>query len=302
MSEYNYRRYHFDSVSDAMERMCEKSPWESMGKDNDRSSRSGSEEFTGTKSWEESIDLFENGWQKGLEQMSDAVAVTATAVSGQSQAILMDVAGAYPVPPLAAAGDPFSMVSFNPWERTFSPIVKIQYEIGANWQYKAEQFTSYGAAMMTIINQLELANFRVELVLNWTSSAGSKTRTFSITLKKTHEEFDLDLMGYTMTHPSFFRRQMFALMESYKETESEFKWGYGYPDTIRKSHVPEDVIYLQGPQQFSRIGPELQDGASCLKALLPIVQERLLDKNAKMPPLTEWCDVHGLGQDDGTEQ
>ena len=78
-----------------------------------RDSREGEFSFTGTRSFDQACEFARHGWQDGLSRMQcalDAVKASNTA-SGPAPGFLLDVAGAYPIAALAAAGDAFCMMA-----------------------------------------------------------------------------------------------------------------------------------------------------------------------------------------------
>lgn len=258
-------------------------------------SRDGSEDFTGSKSWPETMGLANDGWPAGRELLADAVAVAMSAAQSNQPSVTYDVAGAYPIAPIAAAQDPDCMVSMDPWTMRQMPIVKVEYNAGNHCGYRTAEMSNFGAALLTILNCIELAGSRVEVVANFTagSHAGS-TRSFAIRLKEAEQQFDLDAMAFAVCHPSFLRRGMFALMEQQPEMEQRYRGGYGYPQTPPRDSIPDDVIFIQGLQQYSAGSKELNTPENALKAYLPVIQKALLDRHAEWPPLQDWCDISSI--------
>ena len=290
-SRKKFIRHEYRDIEHAIEVGKRESVWVCS----DDQSRSGSFGFTGTDSWEQTVGLATDGWPEGRELLADAVAIAMSAAQSNQPSVTYDVAGSYPIAAIAAAQDPDCMMNIDPWTMRQMPIVKVEYNAGNHCGYETSEMSNFGAALLTILNCIELAGSRVEVVANFTAGAsGNVKRTFAVRLKEAEQQFDLDAMAFCVCHPSFLRRVLFALYEQQAEMETKYSGGYGYPQEAPRDSIPSDVIYIQGLQQYSAGSKELATPENALKAFLPVIQKALLDRHAEWPPLTDWCDISGI--------
>lgn len=181
---------------------------------------------------EEAFDKARNGWAEGRANMVEAMAKARPAVS-LPPAFTMDVAGAYPDPAAAAAGAPDCMVSFDPVEARHKPIVRIAVNVWASSAYEPHEFTNYGAAVLSYVDAIEGAGFRIELTMLChckMDSGRNNGHTYSgrVILKRAEEPVDIDRLTYCLTHPSMLRRLWFTHMQVAPEAAG-FMPGCGYP-------------------------------------------------------------------------
>lgn len=158
MKRYNYK---FESLGDFLAKAdVPKAPANSVN--SCAWDKHSSEWYGATR--EEAVDMARNGWAEGRSHMVEAMAQARPSIA-LAPAFTMDVGGAYPIAAMAAAGDPCSMVSPDPVENAFKPIIRIAVNVWASCMYKAEEFTAYGAAVMSCIDAVECGGFRVELTM-----------------------------------------------------------------------------------------------------------------------------------------
>ena len=154
------------------------------------------------------------GWPEGRANMVEAMAKARPSVA-LPPAFTMDVAGAYPDPAAAAAGVPDCMVSFDPVEARHKPVIRIAVNVWASAAYEPEEFTNYGAAVLSYIDALEGSGFRVELsmICHCKMSRTSNTYSGRVVIKRAEDPLDIDKAAFCITHPSMLRRLWFAHMQ-----------------------------------------------------------------------------------------
>lgn len=252
-----------------------------------RQSKGGSRDFTKTATFAEAAGLARHGWPDGRGRMVRGVeAVAASPAFERAAAILMDVAGAYPVAALAAAGDPACMVSLAPVSERARPIVRIAVSGSVSYNYSADEIFHYGAALLGVIDALETAEFRVELSVIFPAKArnGDKSAV-SVRIKDAPDALDLDRAAFCLAHASTLRRLVFGVIEANLSSEI---WGYGYGTPRNPEHGvdgDDGVVFLPGPQQFGAGSPQLRTPEAAFAALAPSVLELLRDRHADFPPL-----------------
>lgn len=250
--------------------------------------------FQGTVSWDEAREFMRHGWPETRKKLARISAVFAAQNVFQTQpAFQMDVAGAFPIPPLAAAGDPLNMVAPYPVETGNTPIVRLVVHAGFIAEYQAESVANYGAALLSYIDAMEQAGVRFELeaLLN-SRRAGSPSgcSTIRVKVKEADEPVEIDRLGYVFCNASFFRRHGFRVKEQW--CKYNHGSGYGSSCTPPRQNIEEDQTYLGGVMMFPAHAPELKSPAAILKAIDDYVRTALADNGRTIPML--WSDPDSI--------
>lgn len=245
----------------------------------------GEDEFSGTRNFGQAMDLAVKGWPEGRKKIMTAIA-SAQASPTFTPALTMDVAGAYPIAALAAAGDPCSMVDLAPIEDRVRPIVRLVIQRGASAAYEVDEFTNYGAAVLSYVEGLEAAGFRCEITVAFCSDFHeSGDSVITVVVKRAEETMEFDRMAFVMTHPSFFRRICFAVMES---TEVLSGWlirhSYGYSRNPKASEFDHDQVLVPGVNMVNPGAKELKSVKACLAHVGPMIEAQLKQAGIDPPP------------------
>ncbi len=220
-------RYQADSWDDFLNDLRNKPINKAFhGKDE---SRTGSESFTGSRSFEHSMELAEQGCSKTREAIHEA---SFRVVTDSLPEWEFSPVGAFPCIPAYAAGVPENMFTQSEWGTPIpKPIVRIVVNIGANCNVTTQEIINRGAAVLALIDRVQAAGQRVELVAEWSTTRERNWYIFSVTVKRPEEPADLDRISYAMAHPSMLRRSGFRAMEF---TAPHYVGGYGssrdYPE------------------------------------------------------------------------
>lgn len=216
-----------------------------------RCSVNGTYMFTGCD-FKESRDMLQNGWPEGadkVKKVSDAFFESMSSVVEQ-QFLNYDVEGAILDVARFVEGEPECWQVWNTRlvEGESTKYVTILFNCSVSWQLNRSVIEARGAAVAALIELLEYSGRRVEL---WISEAGygsCKLQIFA-NVKRFDQHLDFGRIAYTLTHPGFFRRSVFAVMETAPEDICRkvgiFPGGnYGIP---AQAEVPEDIkpnIYI----------------------------------------------------------
>lgn len=242
-------------------------------------------QWSGTSTFSEAVDLAVNGWADGCKRLMTAMAAAQSAPSFTT-ALMMDVAGAYPIAALAAAGDPCSMVDLQPIEDRVRPIVRLVVQRGGSSAYDPEEFINYGAAVLSYIEGLEAANFRVEIEVAFAAKIPPIDHYLSVIVKRAEEPMELDRLAYVLTHPAFFRRIAFAVKESTPGVaENLMAQAYGFSRSPRPEEVDQNQIIIPGVNMVGPGAKELKTPAAALKHLAPMIEAQLKNAGMAPPPL-----------------
>jgi hypothetical protein len=276
-----YYRNHFESLGDFLK--ASRLPSLSEAKSSKREGR-GEEEFSGTRTFDQALNLAEKGWPEGRAKLMTAMA-SAQSSPTFTPAITMDVAGAYPIAALAAAGDPCSMVDLAPVEDRVRPIVRLLIQRAGSSAYDVNEFTSYGAAVMSYVEGLEGAGFRCEITLCFASDLKSDgDQCTTVLVKRAEEPIELDRMAFVMVHPAMFRRICFAVFETIPGLSQVLeKNGYGYSRNPRSEEAERGQCIIPGINSIKPGSKDLKTPAACLKHIGPVIEEQLRQAGIEPP-------------------
>jgi hypothetical protein len=219
-------------------------PWEPISSDSNRSSA----DFTGTPSYTAALDLARYGWPEGRERMAGVLSATAPALSRQYRTRL-DVAGAYLVAALAAAGAPDCMVDRG---EDFSPRPVVRLVVGVNFLSNVDKgrIINRGVAICRVIDALENSGTRVELIAGWHATAsgdapiGHQRFVAAVTVKDAEQPLDIDRIAFAFAHPSMNRRIGFRLREITKPAQG-WRQGHGRTAPLLADDFPNAIIVQQ---------------------------------------------------------
>ena len=217
----------------------------------------GTEDFTGSASFEEAQQLAISGWSEGRDAMGANVEFAkAKQATFKRPDWEYSRAGQRVCIPSYVAGAPMHMMLLDDEDATPLPIVRIFCDIGATYNTSAEAMTRKGAAVVALIDQIERSGQRVELIATQiTDTHGQyEEQHIHITVKESFEPLDLDRVSFAVAHPSMLRRVCFRIMEF---TFENVVGGYG--GVIRMKDIPEDAMYL--PPMLGDTGYEDMDAA-----------------------------------------
>lgn len=205
----------------------------------DQSSIGVSEDFAGSRSWEHSLELAEQGCPATREAVDSAS--FKVAVDRLPEFDFAPV-GVFPCIPAYAAGAPEDMFTPSEWGQEIpKPVVQIYVNITASGCVDKEYLINRGAAIVQLIDRVQLAGQRVELVGCFHAKHGDNTFDFSVVIKRPEEIVDLDRIAYAVAHPSMLRRSMFRIMECVADYRVG---GYGTPTDL-KENIPPSAVYIK---------------------------------------------------------
>ena len=208
MTNYNYKADSWDDFIIDLKHKPAMKQW--LG---EQASESGSETFTGSKSFKHSMELAENGCPVTREAIYKA---SFKVLSESLPEFDLSPVGVFPCIPAYSAGVPEDM--FTPSEfgnPVPKPIVRIVVNITASCHVDTDDIINRGAAILALIDRVQASGQRVELVAEFHSNSrqNSDTYAFSVTVKRPEEHIDLDRIAYAIAHPSMLRRSFFRVME-----------------------------------------------------------------------------------------
>ena len=190
---------------------------------------SGSEEFTGTDSYEQAVEMFKNGWQSKAEELTKRLKVIQNQViDAQVQKVLFDVVGFQASVPRYLQGIPTNMVN-----KKLVPIkqkiVTINKDISYNCGVTTEQIVEASIQTLQLVKKIEAQGIRVNLNLIWGVKASGSNEIVKIRLKSANERVNISKLAFPLVHPSMLRRLCFRYLEVAPTITHGYLYGYGSP-------------------------------------------------------------------------
>ena len=190
---------------------------------------SGSEEFTGTDSYEQAVEMFKNGWQSKAEELTKKLKVIQNQViDAQVQKVLFDVVGFQASVPRYLQGIPTNMVN-----KKLVPIkqkiVTINKDISYNCGVTTEQIVEASIQTLQLVKKIEAQGIRVNLNLIWGVKASGSNEVVKIRLKSANERVNISKLAFPLVHPSMLRRLCFRYLEVAPTITHGYLYGYGSP-------------------------------------------------------------------------
>ena len=190
---------------------------------------SGSEEFTGTHSYEQAVEMFKNGWQSKAEELTKKLKVIQNQViDAQVQKVLFDVVGFQASVPRYLQGIPTNMVN-----KKLVPIkqkiVTINKDISYNCGVTTEQIVEASIQTLQLVKKIEAQGIRVNLNLIWGVKASGSNEIVKVRLKSANERVNISKLAFPLVHPSMLRRLCFRYLEVAPTITHGYLYGYGSP-------------------------------------------------------------------------
>ena len=216
------------------------------------SSVNSSERFSGTKSFDEAIELFKNGWSEMSEKLSNRLKAEGRFEPTMTYRNVQSVQGYHPIIPLYLMGIPNNMVT-----RKMVPmkqkVVTLNKSLNYSSKVTTEQIVDESIKAFRIIQKLESQNYRVNLNLvigvsgSRMFSATDEKYFIKIRLKSSNEKLNISKLSFPLVHPSMLRRLYFRFIEVHPPVSHDFVGGYGRPQepSVLRAIWPNDILLPQ---------------------------------------------------------
>lgn len=183
-------------------------------------------------SFERALAAAEKGgiWEEGAKLLMDAhVDMSNMKAEGKVFALDLEVTGYVPDIDAFVAGDPCNMINEGEEDLSPAPILRMGVHIGRYHGAKAGDIINRGAAIMSVVDDLEQQGYRVELTALWRNGDPDDEGAADIRLlvKEAHEHWSPQSAAFALAHPAFSRRLCFAVAERDETTGTLTRTGYG---------------------------------------------------------------------------
>ena len=202
-------------------------------------------EWAGTRTYEEAVHLFNEGWSEKADEIRKNFVKFERAqvreVQYQKSRPTTAVVGFTPHVPNAIMGLPNSMIYT---ERTpmKAKVVRIIYNMCMNAGTSASDIMNAGLTVMKIAYSLERKGFRVRIDVNpMFTQDGSEIACALVCVKDWRQPIDIKKVAFPVAHTSMFRRLGFRWLETTPDlTNNGFRSGYGR--SVGDANRAEDIL------------------------------------------------------------
>jgi hypothetical protein len=202
----------------------------------------GNLKWYGNVTWEEAKLLAINGWKEGLNEVdkfrAEIIPIITNKVLRASQ--IYSVVGSSVDVGRFLSNDPECFI-FREFEEKNYPgkIFRIVCSISFSWTVPAEVIIQRGAMICALVDAIEFAGHRAEVICNDASSFSSFEQhrkglfkssgwfEVSVVVKKANQPLEMSELAFCLAHPAMLRRIMFSVAEL--EGWSDFAHNYGSP-------------------------------------------------------------------------
>jgi hypothetical protein len=189
----------------------------------------GNAEFFGTETMAETLTRARDGWAEGAEKCKKLAEALFEEISRKVEK---------PVPVQDVEGEEFdvgALLAGEPehwtrWENersgstSMGRLLTVVYNGSELGHVMADAMAAKGAVTVALIEALELAGFRVELVLSYGTYSDRKILEQYIQVKKPSQPPDLSRLAVALADPSAFRRLCFSSRMTQGTDEDKRTW------------------------------------------------------------------------------
>lgn len=224
-------------------------------------------EFTGTKNFEEAVDLCQKGWSEDFEKLTsikkriDERLLSPIIKPRQVQGQVQDIVGYNPSVPDYLIGNPLNM--WNKTKKQISDFINIYINIDYNYKTDKNSIFNRGIIVQSLVDVLQQKGYSVRFKAFSCSQEDNEILFASFNLKNDGEKLNIKKTYFPLCHPSFLRRLCFLLEETTPVKCEKWCHGYGSPSklTTFKNIInpgPNDIVITQ-PSEMGILGYDIYD-------------------------------------------
>jgi len=202
--------------------------------------------------------LARDGWQEGAERVQPLLDRVKTARPTRKALTRWDVAGAVPSIPRYLAGNPLHMRTRQIGATSQQPIITIVSNTSAPWYVEPATFENLATAAAAIVDRLEDAGFRVEIIAGRRESS-NQTGTAAATgennalgnrsemmfrAKAAQDSLDLARLVFAIGHVAVHRRLLFAAGNAHPAFDDSLGTNQGFAVAMRPLERPPGTYVL----------------------------------------------------------
>jgi len=261
-------RLHFDSLAELVSFIPDTAP-QSVRDDARRYWSAKDPTFYGTTTtMAEALKLARDGWQEGAARALPLLERVKIARPTKRSLSRYDVAGAVPSVSRYLSGNPLAMKTRQTSPTNQTPIITLISSTAAQWVVDPETFEALAVAAAALVDRLEDAGFRVEVIAGRRESSsqegvtqatgenntlGHRSEMF-FRVKAAQDSLDLARLVYGVGHPAVHRRILFAIGEMHGDYKRSLGEVQGYNVALDKPERPAGSYVLPSLSSLHRDG------------------------------------------------
>lgn len=228
------------------------------------SHRRTDDEWYGTGSFEEAVELCLEGWSPGFDQfvrMKKRIDEKLLDPIVRPRQVVADVVGHSPSVPDYLHGNPLNM-----WNRVnvYTPtFINIYLNISYHCETLFNRVFNRGIIALSLVDALQDRGYGVRFKVFECSTVDKEMIISFFNLKGDGEKLNIKKTYFPLCHPSFLRRLIFQLQEVTPVSKSDWGFSYGCPSdvaTIKRvvDIGPNDIIIVQ-PSEMGVNGENIDE-------------------------------------------
>lgn len=190
-------------------------------------------EFTKTKTFDEAMDMLENGWYEEAKKIEKEMNVEKRNVFEKDEVkFIQSVAGFHPIVPNYLMGLPNSMVSSKIVAKN-QKVVTLNLSISFSAAVSAKEIEDVCIKALRIVKSIEAKGCRVNFNVFFASKEPNyatghmRYSVIKLKVKNANERLNISKVCFPVVHPSMLRRIFFRVVETSPSFTKEFVNGYG---------------------------------------------------------------------------
>lgn len=225
--------------------------------------------WTKSKSFDEAVELAYGGWGEGSVKLTEGMKKISLKERKATRQYFNDVCGFQAMVPLYLNGVPTNMLNQRV-KMVKNKVITVNKMIGFIGSYTADQMLNLNVSTLSLINDLELAGYRVNLNVLYCSNVptGSKEyRVVKIRAKSANEKLNVSKLAFPLCHPSMHRRIYFNYLNVRRTDGNSGASQYGKHliDHCKATGMFKGEYIL--PQDLSFVSKQGEDILDCLRKL-----------------------------------
>jgi hypothetical protein len=251
-------RVHFESLSELAAMIPPTAPSRVPEDERHHWTKEDKSLYGSTKNMRDALTLARDGWKEGAERARPLLERVMVARPVRKAMVKWSVAGGIPSVPRYLSGDPMHMRTNATAPTNKQPVITMISSNSAPWYVKPEHFEFAAVAAAAIIDRLEDAGFRVEVIAGRRESSdptgtGSNTGENNVLghrsemwfrLKAAQDTLDLNRLVFGLGHPAVFRRLLFAAGAMHPDYKKSLGYCQGYAISLDKLEHPLGTYVL----------------------------------------------------------
>lgn len=220
-------------------------------------------EWTGTRNFEEAVELCQKGWSEDFEKLVrikkriDEKLLSPITKPRQVQ----DIVGYNPSVPDYLIGNPLNM--WNQTKKQIPTFINIYLNMAYNCGTDRDSIFNRGVIVQSLVDALQDKGYSVRFKTVICVEEDDEVIFAAFNLKGEGEKLNIKKTYFPLCHPSFFRRLVLLLMETTPVRYRSWDDGYGRPSkssTLKKiiNPGPNDIIITQ-PSEIGISGYDIDD-------------------------------------------